>query len=171
MKLAQREKRLVVAALICVGSFLTYVFMVEPFFESRSKLQRGFVSRQATLKEMLALKNQYEELESHAQRMNKTLASRNKNFSLFSYLDKAAGKAKIKTQIKYMRPSIQKGEGTRNESMVEMKLERITLNQLIDYLYLIESPDQVVAVKRIAVSKDEDESGLLEATLQVLTPL
>jgi hypothetical protein len=43
------------------------------------------------------------------------------------------------------------------------------LQQLIGYLYRIESPDHVVSIKRISIRENKKESGYLDAILQVLT--
>jgi hypothetical protein len=50
-----------------------------------------------------------------------------------------------------------------------MKLEQITLKQLVDYLYRIESPEQLISIKRISIKENKGESGYLDAVLQVLT--
>ena len=50
-----------------------------------------------------------------------------------------------------------------------MKLEAITLQQLIGYLSKIESPGNVVSIKRISISENKKKSGYLDAILQVLT--
>jgi len=43
------------------------------------------------------------------------------------------------------------------------------LYQLINYLYRIESPDDVVSVKRISIKENKKKSGRLDAILQILT--
>jgi hypothetical protein len=53
--------------------------------------------------------------------------------------------------------------------MVEMKLEGITLNQLVGYLYRIESAENIVSIKRISIQENKKESGYLDTILQVLT--
>ena len=50
-----------------------------------------------------------------------------------------------------------------------MKLERITLGQMVDYLKLIESPDMLVSIKRISIQSNKKETQYLDAILQVLT--
>ena len=68
-----------------------------------------------------------------------------------------------------MKPSTSQGRGLYKEIMVEMKLEAITLNQLVNYLYGIESPEDLISIKRISIKENQRESGLLDAILQVLT--
>ena len=50
-----------------------------------------------------------------------------------------------------------------------MKLEGITLKQLVKYLYRIESPKDVIFIKRISIKENRKESGLLDVVLNVLT--
>ena len=50
-----------------------------------------------------------------------------------------------------------------------MKLESITLDQLTRYLYRIESPGDLVNIRRITISANKKEAGYLDAILQVFT--
>jgi len=43
------------------------------------------------------------------------------------------------------------------------------LQQLISYLYGIESPDDAVSIKRLSIDENRRKSGSLDAILQVLT--
>ena len=51
----------------------------------------------------------------------------------------------------------------------EMKLEAITMAQLTNYLYGIETSENMVDVKKMSISKKEIKQGLLTAILQVET--
>ena len=88
---------------------------------------------------------------------------------LFSFLEKSAGDAELKGHIKYMKPSTAQSAGPYRESKVEMKLEQVTLKQLVDYLYRIESPEKLISIKRISIKENKGESGYIDAVLQVLT--
>jgi hypothetical protein len=50
-----------------------------------------------------------------------------------------------------------------------MKLERITLGQMVGYLQLIESPENLVSIKRISIQSNKKETQFLDVVLQVLT--
>ena len=76
-----------------------------------------------------------------------------------------------KTEAKGLTGQISASTGTGpfKESLVEMKLERITLGQMVGYLKLIESPDKLVSIKRISIQSNKKETQFLDAILQVLT--
>ncbi len=71
--------------------------------------------------------------------------------------------------ISYMKPSTVEGDEDLQESIVEMKLQQISLKQLVDFLKLIESPEKVVSVKRISIQESGKEKGLLEVIMQIVT--
>ncbi|HUU39448.1 MAG TPA: hypothetical protein VMW42_00760 [Desulfatiglandales bacterium] len=169
MTLAKREKYLVSAAVIFIGTFLLIQFIILPFFESRRRLLRGIDSKEEGLKEIARLSSEYRKYQKDSRGIQQMLDSRKEGFTLFSFLDTTAGDAGVKPYIKYMKPSTSTGSGMYKESLVEMKLEAITLEQLTGYLYRIESPDDIVSIKRISITENKKKYEYLDAVLQVLT--
>ena len=169
MKLAKREKYFVSLAALSIAIFLIFQFLIFPFFENKRRIQRGLKAKEEALREILKLSSEYQAYRKGSQDIQQILAGRKQGFTLFSFLEEAAGRAKVKEHIKYMKPSVSTGTGPYKESLVEMKLEAVTLRQLVDYLYRIEAPEKVVSVKRISIKENKKESGYLDAVLQVLT--
>ncbi len=169
MQLAKREKYLIGLA-VCVIVFAVLIqLVIMPFVDGRQRMQNSVAAQERNLQEIVRLSQEYKALEQDSETLTQRLASRPGNFTLFSFLEKAAGKAGVKNNIKYMKPSASTGKGPFKESLVEMKLEKITLKQMVDYLKLIESPDDIVSVKRISVQTNKKETQYLDAILQVLT--
>jgi len=169
MKLAKRETYFVSIGACAIAIFLLLQLLVFPFFEKRERIRKGIAAKEDGLKEMTILAAEYQSLKKDSQGIQKILARRQRGFALFSFLEKAAGEAKVKSHIKYMKPSSSKGTGGYKESMVEMKLEALTLNQLVGYLYRIESPKDLIIIKRISITVNKKTSGYLDAILQVMT--
>ncbi len=169
MQLAKREKYLIGLA-VCVIVFAVLIqLVIMPFVDGRQRMQNSVAAQERNLQKIVRLSQEYKALEQDSETLTERLASRPGNFTLFSFLEKAAGKAGVKNNIKYMKPSASTGKGPFKESLVEMKLEKITLKQMVDYLKLIESPDDIVSVKRISVQTNKKETQYLDAILQVLT--
>ena len=169
MKLAKREKRLVCLAILSIAVFLLLQFLVFPFFGKMGRIRRGVNTKQEALKEIVMLSAEYKAHKTGSERIQKLLSRRKKGFTLFSFLEKAAGQAKVKDHIKYMKPSTSQGTGPHKESMVQMELDRITLKQLVEYLYRIESAGKAISIKRIEIKKNKRETGFLNAVIHVLT--
>ena len=169
LKLAKREKYFVFTAAALVLAFLLLQFLVLPFFEKWDRFQKGIMAKEKELKEITVLSARYQDLKKNSSQMENILSRRNRSFTLFSFLEHAAGEAQVKDHIKYMKPSTSKGSGPYIESLVEMKLEGITLDQLVNYLYRIEKPEDLTVIRRVSISDNKKEEGYLDSILQVLT--
>ncbi|MBU1903886.1 MAG: type II secretion system protein M [Proteobacteria bacterium] len=169
MKLGKREKFLVSLVSCCIAVFLLFQFIIFPFLDKREVIKRGIEVKRDGLKEMASLRTEYESYKKGAAGLQSYLMRREKSFTLFSFLEQAAGQAKVKDHIKHMKPSASRVSGRFKESTIEMKLDEINVKQLVDYLYLIESPENVVSIKRISIKDSKGAAGYLDAVMQVLT--
>ncbi|MDB9822801.1 hypothetical protein OAC89_03795 [Deltaproteobacteria bacterium] len=169
IKLAKREKYFVSIAAGLIAVFFLFQFLVFPFVEKRERLLKGINTKEDGLKEIALLRSEYEDYKRYSQSIETVLSGRKKGFTLFSFLENAAGDAQVKDHITYMKPSSTKGSGPYKELMVEMKLEGITINQLTSYLFRIEDPEEFIVIKRISINDNKKEDGYLDSILQVLT--
>jgi general secretion pathway protein M len=169
IKLAKREKYFVSIATCMIAVFFMFQLLIFPFLEERERLIKGIKTKEDGLREIAALSAEYQDYKRYSESLNTVLAKRKKGFTLFSFLENAAGEAQVKEHINYMKPSSSKGTGPYQELMVEMKLEVITIDQLVNYLYLIEDPVELIFIKRISISDSKKEEGYLDSVLQVMT--
>lgn len=169
MKLAKREKIFVFGAVAFICFFLVIELLIIPFFDRKAELRREIITKEKEIEELDEIGRKYQNMDRLSGNISEVLSSRKRGFTLFSFLETAASQAKIKDNIKYMKPSESKGSDSYTEQMVEMKLEAITLEQLSGYLYLIEKPEQLVFIKRISITNNKREKGYLDSILQVLT--
>lgn len=169
MQLAKREKYLVSLAVAVIVLALVIQLVLGPFFAKRERYRNNITVKQNNLQQMATLRREYLLLQQDSNTLSQRLLSRPQNFTLFSFLEQAAGQAGVKDNIKSMKPSAATGKGPFKESLVEMKLERITLGQLVSYLQLIESPENLVSLKRISIQANKKETQFLDAVMQVLT--
>jgi general secretion pathway protein M len=122
------------------------------------------------LEQMQKLQSEYAALTQSEKTSKSRFRRRPKGFTLFSFLDRLAGESGIKDRISYMKPSKKAQKNSPYKiSRVEMKLEAISLEQLTNYLYGIETSQNMVDITKISISKKDKKQGLLTAVLQVET--
>jgi general secretion pathway protein M len=122
------------------------------------------------LEQMQKLQSEYAALTQSEKTSKSRFRRRPKGFTLFSFLDRLAGESGIKDRISYMKPSKKAQKNSPYKiSRVEMKLEAISLEQLANYLYGIETSQNMVDITKISISKKDKKQGLLTAVLQVET--
>ena len=160
MQLAKREKYLISLAVIVIVLALVIQLGIMPFVEKREQYNNKVTANQNNLQEIVNLRQEYLVLQQGSDILAQRLARRPKSFTLFSFLEKAAGEAGVKENIKSMKPSASTTKGPFKESLVEMKLERITLGQMVGYLKRVEAPDMLVSIKRISIQSNKKETPI-----------
>jgi general secretion pathway protein M len=168
-KLEKREKRVVMAGAIFLVCFIVFHFAVSPLLQARQQTQKALIQKSEDIKKIRQLQKEYRQLQNQAENIQNRLQKRNPSFTLFSFIEERATKANVKQQINSMTPSTSEGEGPLQESRVDLKLEKISLQQLVDFLQQVESKDDVVAIKRISIQENSKDEGLLDVVMQIIT--
>lgn len=170
IKLNKREQISVAAAGAAVLLFLVLQFLVFPLMDKNERLEKTISTRQQELAEIQVLRTQYRETAQKAESMQQRLKTRRRGFTLFSFLEALAGQTGVKTRIAYMKPSSTTlKESSYRISSVEMKLQEVTMSQLLAYLHGIETSRDMISIKRLSISKGEKNSDLLNTVFQVET--
>jgi general secretion pathway protein M len=168
-KLPKRQQ----LAIACGGGFVLVMLLIQtlflPFMEAKKTVNQSIRNNEKTLAEMVLLAKDYQVLKRQAAKIQQALARRPQNFSLFSTLEKIAGEAGVKSSIKSMNAAKGSISGPYEELPVDIRLDKITLRQLTDFLYLLESPQELIRVKRIALTKMPESPEYLSAQVQAVT--
>ncbi len=168
--LKPREKRAIGAAVGVVCLFLVFRLVIFPFWDARHRMQRSLTSNKAMLQEMQQLQQNYRAFVNRSSAVKNRLNSRRKGFTLFSFLEDAAGRSQVKNKIAYMKPSVQPLKASAlKQSLIEMKLEPITMEELVNFLYHVETKDPLITVRRLSLFKSGDTREYLQAVMQVET--
>lgn len=170
IQLNKRERLALWVAGVAIGALIMVKFVIFPYLEAREKWARQIEAKKVTLLEMQALKSEYHNFKQLGATSRSRLAKRGKNFTLYSFINNAAAKAKIKNNIVYMKPKKieQKGSAVKVD-VVEMKVAGVTLKQLVNYLQMVEKSGNQVFVKRTAISNSSKKKGYLDVTLLLET--
>ena len=148
--LNKREQYTVFGAACLIGLFVLVQFIIGPLFNNTAQLQKNLKGKMITMQKMQQLQADYGNLKASAKKSEGRFARRQKGFTLFSFLDQLAGDAGIKERVSYMKPSKKVQKDSRFKlSLVEMKLDGITLEQLTSYLHGVESSKNMVTIKKI----------------------
>ena len=169
-KLNRREQ---IAVVTVGGVILFYLFIhfaISPVIGKKNRMKRNLGIKKTILAEMEIFKSEYDAIKKQKDTKAVYLAGRKRGFTLFSFLDRLAGEAGIKGNISYMKPSTSNQPNSRHKkSVVEMKLQGITMKQLTTYLHGVETSGNVVVVKRLSISVKGSKDRSVSAVMQVET--
>lgn len=169
LKMSQREKIAVSFAGGALLLFLIFTFVLNPMLNKRERLQKSIRTKEQQLEEMVEIQQKLGAATRKNESITTLLKTRDPGFSLFSFLEQSANASKVKKHIAYMKPADVRGDESLRQSLVEMKLQSVSLQQLVDFLVLIEVPEKVVAIKRISIQDNKKEQGALDVLLQIIS--
>lgn len=166
-QLDRKQRRFVLAGAAFVLLALLFEFALVPLWDAGEKTKKAIATSTMRLEEMRRLDAQFTAQAVRIEQIKKTHEARRGAFNLFSYLDTKALQANVKGSVRQMNSVRGTQSASFEESLVEMRLEKITTKQLADFLYHVEAPAEVVRVKRITVSKMKENPDYLSAGLLI----
>jgi general secretion pathway protein M len=170
INLSRREKFSLEAGAIVLVIFCGLLWGLFPLLDRSERLGRTIAAKSAVFAELDGLKAEVQALNLQVEASQAQLAKRDPQFTLFSYLDQLAGRTGIKDKIAYMKPSTGTAkEGGQKIAVVELKIQALTLAQLVDYLHQIETSANMIHVQWLAITKAGKADGFIDAVLQAET--
>lgn len=168
-QLTKSQRYSVVVGLVFVAAALFVQFAAFPYYDERQKVAGAIAGAEKTLRELAGLSAEYGLLRQRSEEIRRVIERRPPGFALFSYLEKRAGDAGVKTNIRSINPLKSAPEGAYEESAVEMRLDRLTMKQLTDFLYLVESREDLVRIRKMSIGKMKESPEYLSVLIQVFT--
>ena len=170
MQMSSREKYVVGVGTAIVVAIIIFKFVITPFIDGRKNKQQQVVQLTSQLTEMRSLKAEYAHLNRKNNSAIKNSGNRDKNFTLFSFVEKLAGATKIKENISYMKPSTSTNKATQAQlELVKIKFNSIVMEQLMEFLYGVETSADMIFVRGISISKTGKDVKSVNAVLQLET--
>jgi general secretion pathway protein M len=155
-RMSSRERALMGAAVAtaCILGFYTLVW--EPLTENRVRAERLIESRQDDVAEIKRMRLEYMELLTRLEVSRNIIDTKNidSDFSLFPHIESTVsavlgGREKIRS----MSPKTKAINDAYREEAVELRLDGITLDQLVDMMVRIEKGKHPLRVTRLQIKK------------------
>lgn len=168
-QLSSREKLALTFGAAVIAGLAVYQLAISPYLDYRARLVRSIEGQKQQLAQIQQMQQEYFELRKEEGGIKANLAKRPASFTLFTFIDQQAERSQVKEKINYMKPSVIAGDGELDESIVELKLQSVTLERLVEFLKLTESERNVVSIRRISIQTSTREEGYLDVIMQIAT--
>ena len=168
-QLTGREKRMVFLAAGALVLFVLVQFVIFPLFDRHARLKKRLVAREKAVQETRLMQEQFRKLHQQSGSIAKQLEQREQGFSLFAFLEHNAEESEVKEHIAYMKPSETQDGELMTQSRVEMKLQAVSLEQLLTFLDKSEAPNNLVGIAKCTIQENTKEEGSLDATLVMIS--
>ena len=165
--LERREQVLVISAGALLLLLALFTFVIDPIRARAANLDRRLASAGRQLAELQALRSDYQRQKRVIDRMDARLRRQRRNFAIFSYLEKEAGRTGIQDKIQSMNTLASPPNTEYNEESVAVRMEGVTLQQLVDYLHRVQNSPRVLRIRRLQVTPMRENRQLLSVRLRI----
>ena len=163
-----REKKALALTGLVLAIFVVLRFFLFPLWDERTRLQKYVALQKERLVEMNHIR---QNLQGEAgKKEQEKLQKRQKDFSLFAYVERVAAETGVKSAVETMQPikrvATEEASSRFSYVGVDLQLKAIGLTQLVHFLAEVESSEQVVAVERITIQAKEAANSPLDASIR-----
>lgn len=168
--LTTREKNTVITGTVLASIFVFIQFVYLPLLDQKQNLERILATEKHSHQQMKTLEAQYHNTSLNVAMQQKILETRPKEFTLFSFLDAQAETSGVKAHIDYMRPdSLDLDDGPFSIAKIRLKLKAVYLNNLMEFIRLVETSGNGVQAVSLSLSLAGREKKLLDAVMELQT--
>jgi len=168
-ELPPKERYIVFAAGTFIIGMIVFQIFISGGIRRIKTLRRIIAEKENELDQMREMCAEYNKIEEEMRDVSKRLAKRDEDFAIFSFLEQTATDLKIRGNIAYMKPSFSSLGEDYSESIVEVKLNDVTLNQINKYLFEIEKSGNLLNIKRLDIKTDPQNTEYLDIVFEVST--
>ena len=170
IRLTRREKMLAVALAVLAGGWGLFALAVKPALERTRTLRRVINEKQEELVKLRAGSNEYIFLRDSLDNLRAKVASQEKNFELLPFLETMLQENGLAKKVGTMKQRVLQLGANHYETVVEIRLENLTLKQLIDFLRNIESSNDLTATKSLYIKKNLTNTETLDSIVEIHNP-
>lgn len=163
-RLSRREQRLVATFVALLAAGVVYAGIIEPIFAGRARMEQKIETLAGDIEAMRRSAGRIAELE-RTLGDTEAAAATPADFSLFSFVDKAASASVTPGSITAMNPSRRKAREGEEESLVEVRLSSVPLPEVVGFLRNIEQATEPVYVRRAELKRRYDDKTRFDATI------
>jgi type II secretory pathway component PulM len=162
LKLEPRDKKALLFGGVGAVALLLYAFVLDPFLDDLARKRDLIPKKERDLAEMKKLRDEYREIQQQLQLARDAAAKRG---PILTEIENITKRSNLSGKIVSLKPQTgTKTEGF-TESIVEVKLDNITLYDIVNYVHLLEQA--TLRVRKLVFKPRYDNPKLLNATVLV----
>jgi general secretion pathway protein M len=166
---SQRERIIVAAGGAMVVAALVFVLIIDPLMASIDKLDRQAKRKAKDSQELALVAQEYVVKQARIAEIEQRMPSPPVQFSLLAFMEEATTTAQIRDRIVGLQPQASIVVQDYQETAVDLRLDGVSLPQLLALLAAIEQAPYDVQVHHLQIKPKYDNPTNLDATLRIVT--
>lgn len=165
-RLNPRERLIVTAGMAVIALVAAWFLLLEPYFEAMNRLDRKILALERNVTDAGLMRDQVVSLRGQLASVNTRQRGKRQ---LFSQVENLTEKTGVRDQLLSMRPQPATTQGDFRQQLVEIRLERMTLAQLVKLIHAVEYRSGGIQVKSMRVRPRFEDRSLLDVNLVLMS--
>lgn len=166
---SQRERIIVAAGGAMVVAALVFLLVVDPLMAMIDKLDRHARRKAKDSQELALVAQEYVIKQARIAKLEQRMSNPPAQFSLLAFMEEATTAVQIRDRIVGLQPQADVVVQGYQETAVDLRLDGVSLPQLLALLVAIEQAPYDVQVHHLQIKPKYDNPVNLDATLKVVT--
>jgi general secretion pathway protein M len=166
---SQRERIIVAAGGAMVAAALIFLLIIDPLMEASDRLDRQARRKAKESQELALVAQEYMVKQARIAKLEEQMPVPPAQFSLLAFMEEATTTAQIRDRIVGMQPQAPVVVQGYQETSVDLRLDGVSLPQLLALLAAIEQAPYDVQVHHLQMKPRYDNPTNLDATLRIVT--
>ena len=166
---SQRERIIVTAGGALVATALAFVMIIDPLMTSIDRLDRQARRKTKDSQELALVAQEYVVKQARITKLEQRMPTPPAQFSLLAFMEEATTTAQIRDRIVGMQPQVPIVVQGYQETAVDLRLDGVSLPQILALLVAIEQAPYDVQVHHLQMKPKYDNPVNLDATLRIVT--
>ncbi|MEY4704149.1 MAG: hypothetical protein RL042_345 [Nitrospirota bacterium] len=166
---SQRERTIVAAGGAVVAAALVFLVVIDPLMATLDKLDRQARRKTKDSQELALVAQEYVAKQARLAKLEQRMPSAAAQFSLLAFMEEAATTAQIRDRIVGLQPQAPVVVQGYQETAVDLRLDGVSLPQILALLVAIEQAPYDVQVHHLQMKPKYDNPVNLDATLRIVT--
>ncbi len=165
-QLEKRELMMLSFGALFLVVVLLYIGLYEPYQMALTNADKAIASKRRQIIEVQQLQADYQQLQQQTQKIESQLTARS-SLSALALLENMASSVGSRENLSYIRPQPAQTQGDIYIENLDIKLEKLTLQQVLQLLWSIAEAKTPMQIKNVRLKKRFDDKSLTDATLTV----
>ena len=166
---SQRERIIVAAGGALVAAVLVFLLIIDPLMATIDTLDRQARRKLKDSQELALVAQEYVVKQARIAKIEQRMPNPPAQFSLLAFMEEATSTAQIRDRIVGMQPQAPIVVQGYQETSVDLRLDGVSLPQILALLIAIEQAPYDVQVHHLQMKPKYDNPVNLDATLRIVT--
>lgn len=166
---SQRERIIVATGGAVIAAVLIFLLIIDPLTASIDKLDRQARRKAKDSQELALVAQEYIAKQARIAKLEQRMPKPPAQFSLLAFMEEATTASQIRDRIVGMQPQAPLVVQGYQETSVDLRLDGVTLPQILALLVAIEQAPYDVQVHHLQMKPKYDNPVNLDATLKIVT--